>query len=152
MRDFWRSLKRNSYIKDQQYPLVGPRTHPQTYLGGPLQIGEMVFPEDSRIDIKALHLAFFDHFLKGSASGFDFPRARIYVTGLNEWGDQKEYPQADMKYRELYLHSGGKANTFEGDGRLNWVPPEREPMDHFEQQLSLHRSQYKSRQSSSHGY
>jgi putative CocE/NonD family hydrolase len=128
---YWRGMQEHSNVKDKQYLLVGPWTHPQTYLGGPLKIGEMEFPEDSAIDVKALHLAFFEHYLKGTAAAFDFPRARLYVTGMNEWRDYAEYPPAQMTYRKMYLHSGGHANTLSGDGGLNWEPPKKESPDKF---------------------
>jgi putative CocE/NonD family hydrolase len=36
-----------------------------------------------------------------------------------------------MKYRKMYLHSGGHANTLSGDGGLNWEPPKEESSDQF---------------------
>ena len=83
------------------------------------------------VDIKALHLAFFDHYLKGSTSSFDFPRVRIYITGSNKWRDEKDYPPPQVKYRRLYFRSGGKANTLAGDGRLSWKAPDEELPDRY---------------------
>jgi len=43
--------------------------------------------------------------------------------GRNEWRYENEYPLKRADYRKLYLHSGGRANTNRGDGRLSWTPP-----------------------------
>jgi putative CocE/NonD family hydrolase len=91
----------------------------------------MDFSSDSVVDNKALHLAFFDHYLKKVTSKFDFPRARIYVTGLNRWRSFDQYPPADARFRSLYLHSGGRANSAAGDGRLSWDSPSDEPSDGY---------------------
>jgi putative CocE/NonD family hydrolase len=103
----------------------------QTFVGGDKKIGDFEFSGDSIYDLKALHLAFFDHFLKGSAPKFDFPRAHIYVTGSNKWRDEQEYPPATAQTRSLYLHSGGKANTLGGDGKLTWDAPADELQDRY---------------------
>jgi putative CocE/NonD family hydrolase len=128
---YWRGMRAHSPAKDRQYLLAGPWTHAQTFVGGEQKLGEFEFTGDSIYDVKALHLAFFDHFLRGSAPKFDFPRARIYVTGANKWRDEDEYPPAAAQTRPLYLHSGGKANTFAGDGKLSWSAPLSEPQDRY---------------------
>ncbi len=128
---YWDRVKAHSPSKDKQYLLVGPWTHGQVFRGGGLKIGEMEFSGDSVVDIKALHLAFFDHYLKGSAASFDFPRVRIYVTGSNQWRDETDYPPPGAQYRRLYFRSGGQANTLAGDGRLSWEAPGDEAPDRY---------------------
>ncbi|MBW2368573.1 MAG: hypothetical protein JRH15_11890, partial [Deltaproteobacteria bacterium] len=54
---------------------------------------------------------------------FDQPKARIYVTGSNEWREYDTYPPPAMAEKWLYLHSRGNANTLSGDGRLSWKKP-----------------------------
>ncbi len=128
---YWRNMRAYSPAKDNQYLLAGPWTHEQTFLGGEQRLGDFEFSGDSIYDLKALHIAFFDHFLKGSAPKFEFPRAHIYVTGSNKWVDETEYPPAAAQTRSLYLRSGGKANTLGGDGTLSWTAPADEPQDHY---------------------
>jgi len=128
---YWRNMRASSPAKDKQYLLLGPWTHLQTFAGGDRKLGGFEFSEDAIYDLKAMDLAFFDHFLKGSSPKFDFPRARIYVTGSNQWRDDPEYPPASARTRMLYFHSGGKANTLQGDGLLNWEPPWNERADHY---------------------
>lgn len=44
---------------------------------------------------------------------------RVYVLGQNVWRDEQEWPPANAKPRAFYLHSGGKAQTLDGDGSLD---------------------------------
>jgi putative CocE/NonD family hydrolase len=128
---YWRNMRAHSPASDNQYLLIGPWTHVQTWVGGENKVGDFEFSGDSIYDLKTMHLAFFDHFLKGSAPKFDFPRAKVYVTGTNKWRDETEYPPAAAQTRSLYFHSGGRANSLGGDGRLAWDAPTDEPQDHY---------------------
>src|SRR5262249_24189581 len=121
----------NSPAKDKQYLIAGPWTHVQTFVGGVETLGDLAFTADSILDMKDIHLAFFDHYMKGTTERLSFPRARIYVTGINQWQTDSQYPFSGVQTRNLYLHGAGKANTLTGDGRLNWVAPADEPSDHF---------------------
>lgn len=128
----WRGMAQHSAVQDEQYLLSGPWTHSQTFLGGQTSLGEMQFSGDSVIDNKSLHRRFFDYCLKETESKFDFPRARIYVTGENQWHDFDQYPPATVQGRKLYLMSGGRANSYRGDGQLSWnLPGEDQSHDQF---------------------
>lgn len=128
---YWDGMNKYSPGKDRQYLLIGPWTHVQTLLGGGLKIGEMEFSADSIIDRMAQHLAFFGHYLKGTAPEFDQPRVKVYLTGSNEWKEFEDYPPPQVQNKPLYFHSGGKANTLLGDGALSWEIPEEEPGDKY---------------------
>jgi putative CocE/NonD family hydrolase len=128
---YWDGMQANSPAKDKQYLVAGPWTHVQTFLGGGLKLGDLNFSADSVLDMKSIHLSFFDRYLKQSTQTLDFPRARVYVTGINKWVTSNQYPLAQSQDRNLYLHGGGKANSLTGDGRLSWDSPDREPADHF---------------------
>ena len=129
--EYWKGMRAHSPARDQQYLLLGPWTHRQTFLGGATELGEMEFSPDSVVDNRALHLAFFDRYLRGSAESFDFPRARVYVMGDNRWRDLEDYPPPQAVFKKLYFHSQGHANTMFGDGALSWDPPVEEPDDSF---------------------
>ncbi len=129
--EYWKGMREHSPARDRQYLLLGPWTHRQTFLGGGTELGDMKFSPDSVIDNRALHLAFFDHYLKGSAQNFGFPRARVYVMGDNRWRDLEDYPPPQATFKKLYFHSQGHANTMFGDGTLSWEAPGEEPTDHF---------------------
>jgi uncharacterized protein len=128
---YWRGMRAHSPARNNQYLLAGPWTHVQTFIGGQGKLGDFEFSAASIFDLRTLQLAFLDHFLKGTAPKFDFPRAHIYVTGSNKWRDEEEYPPAAARARGLYFHSGGRANTLGGDGRLTWEAPKSEAVDHF---------------------
>ena len=128
---YWRGMQAGSPARDKQFLLVGPWLHVQTWRGGERRVGEMELGPESVVDNKAIHAAFFDWCLKGAAPRFDFPRARVYVTGLNRWKDFDAYPPKQVAERSLYLHSGGRANSIAGDGRLTWDPPAAEPPDRY---------------------
>ncbi|MFC2164133.1 CocE/NonD family hydrolase [Acidobacteriota bacterium] len=128
---YWDGMNEHSPGRDKQYLVIGPWTHVQTFLGGALSIGEMNFTGDSVIDRKAQHLAFFNHYLKGSTPEFNHPRVKIYLTGSNKWLEMDDYPPPEVLYKPLYFHSGGKANTLIGDGLLSWEAPKKEPPDKY---------------------
>jgi putative CocE/NonD family hydrolase len=118
--------------RDTRHLVIGPWNHAQTYVGGATALGDWVFSEDSIIDLQKLRLAFFDRYLKGEGGTAELPdRCRLYVTGSNAWHTFETYPPQGVEYRALYLHSGGAANTYEGDGRLDWRAPEDEPPDRY---------------------
>jgi len=128
---YWRGMMKNSPAKDNQYLLIGPWTHVETFMGGDDKQGEMELTKDSIVENMKLHLEFFGHYLKEESPEFDFPRAKIYVTGSNEWRELTEYPPASVKEKRLYFHSRGKANTLLGDGTLSWDLPKNESPDKY---------------------
>jgi putative CocE/NonD family hydrolase len=128
---YWRGLMANAPNKDQHFLVAGPWEHAQTFLGGKTKVGDSEFGPESVIDVKALHVNFFDWCLKGTAPRFDAQRARIYVTGANEWRTFDAYPPKGTTDRKLYLSSGGRANSLAGDGRLSWIAPADEKPDQF---------------------
>ena len=84
------------------------------------------------IDTDGIHLRWFDHWLKGEQNGAeaDAP-VRIFVMGENKWREEQEWPLARAEYVDYYLHSGGKANTANGDGALSTELSGHEPPDVF---------------------
>jgi putative CocE/NonD family hydrolase len=128
---YWRGMRR-SPARNRQYLVVGPWTHPQTWTGGSLSLGEWRFAGSSVIDPKPIHLAFFDRYLKQSTDQLDFPRARLFLTGLDRWVELDDYPAPAVGTERLFLRSGGRANSLAGDGTLSWTAPGAEPPDRFQ--------------------
>ncbi len=129
---YWDGMMAHSPAADEQYLLSGPWGHAETFIGGTLEVGEMTFKPESIVDNMAEHLAFFDHYLKGNADSYDQPRARVYVMGAEEWREFDQYPPADAQPTDLFLSSGGRANSIAGDGALAWSAPEGDtPPDRF---------------------
>jgi putative CocE/NonD family hydrolase len=75
-------------------------------------------------------LRWLDHWLKGRETGVLTAPATAYV--LNEgWLDFDGWPPSTSRPTEWFLHSGGRANSRFGDGRLSTEPPGDEPADVF---------------------
>jgi len=129
---YWRGMRRHSPARDRQYLLIGPWQHITTISGhGPTRLGELEFSPESVVDVQANDFRWFDACLKGQGT-FKAPRARIYLTGIDQWRDLTDYPPPEAAVRRLYLHSAGHANTFSGDGTLDWTSPDApEPVDRY---------------------
>ncbi|NUQ05775.1 MAG: CocE/NonD family hydrolase [Anaerolineae bacterium] len=115
----------------QQKLIVGPWTHDnfESVAGevdfGIQSSGLMVLPEE-------MQLRWFDHWLKGTPNGvMDEPPVRLFVMGDNQWRSEQEWPLARAQAACYYLHSGGRANTLNGDGALSPEAPSDEAVDTF---------------------
>jgi hypothetical protein len=128
---YWDGMAAHNAENQEHYLIIGPWTHAQTYLGGALAVGDMELAPQSVIGIQEVRRKFFDYCLKGATPSFDEPRARVYVTGADEWRELNVYPPPRSQPTPLYLHSGGRANTSDGDGTLSWDAPDDERPDHY---------------------
>jgi putative CocE/NonD family hydrolase len=128
---YWRGLEARPGKSADIFLTVGPWNHAQTFEGGKTRMGAMELPESSILDDKARHLAFFDHYLKGTGPKPDWPRVSLFITGANQWRSFAAMPVKEEARRKLYLASGGHANTLDGDGHLGWSRPGRQPSDGF---------------------
>ena len=115
--------------RQNQRAVVGPWIHSacSTTFAGELDFGAI-----SMLDLQEVELRWFDHWLKGKDNGAerDAP-LRLFVMGSNEWRDENEWPLARTQFTPYYFHSGGAANSLEGDGSLSTTPPADEPADGF---------------------
>jgi hypothetical protein len=59
------------------------------------------------------------------------PPVYVFVMGRNRWHAEKDWPLPQTRWTRYYLHSGGKANSLKGDGRLTTTPPGDEPPDRY---------------------
>lgn len=121
---YWHGMVNESPARARQWLISGPWDHagtrvPKETLGG------REFGSAAMVDFNAMHLRFFDRWLKGVENGQDAdPRVRIFAMGANEWRDHDVWPPAGTVETPFYLHSGGNANTAAGDGRLSGETPE----------------------------
>lgn len=128
---YCRGLMAHAKDRSKHFLMVGPWEHVETFQGATTKVGENVFSPESVVDNKAIHAAFFDWCLKQTAPGFAVPKAQVYVTGANAWRTYEQYPPAASTPTKLYLTSGGKDNTRNGDGRLVSGGPRDSPPDRF---------------------
>ena len=106
----------------QQYMLMGPWDHagtrfPKRYLGG------VDFTNESLMEMKCVHLEWFDHWLKGKDNGVnDWQLTKYYIMNEIKWiGSDTHWPIEPMR-TPYYLNGKGKANTYNGDGELTGKP------------------------------
>ena len=63
---------------------------------------------DLKEDLTALHLRWFDRWLKGIRTGIDEePPVKIFVQGLNRWRDEDDWPLARARNTTWFLRAGG---------------------------------------------
>jgi putative CocE/NonD family hydrolase len=121
------NFERLSHRSDQ-FLLVGPWYH----IPWSPQVGQVNFGSEARNVIDEVQLKWFTHWLKtDTTQPIDMPRVRLFVMGRNEWRDEDQFPLKRAEIRNLYLRSGGKANSSSGDGMLSMEPPDDEPEDIF---------------------
>lgn len=81
------------------------------------------------LDLTSAQLRWFDRWLKeGQAPQEDAP-VRYFLMGADEWRSAEKWPPPDATPQVLYLHSGGNANTRDGDGKLSRDEPGFGPDD-----------------------
>ncbi len=80
--------------------------------------------DDAGLDVQKQIDRWLDYWLKGEDNGImDEPRVTFFVLGANEWRHADAWPLSDAQNIDYYLHSGGHANTFHGDGLLTTTAP-----------------------------
>jgi len=121
-------------IASQQYAVIAPTLHcaykraTENTIIGERSVG------DARLNYDELTYGWFDHFLKGENNGVleKMPRVRYYTMGLNKWQTSDTWPPRGAQPLSFFLSSGGKANTFNGDGVLSETSLANDTPDKFE--------------------
>jgi putative CocE/NonD family hydrolase len=129
---YWHGMAESSPAADRQWLISGPWNHGQTWNPG-REHGGRDFGVAALMDLDAEHLRFFDRWLKGIDNGQeDDARSRIFVMGADAWREDADWPPPGMVETDFFFHSGGKANTLGGDGRLSReAPGGDEPADTY---------------------
>lgn len=116
----------NQFARDHQYLIAGPWIH----IPWGDQVGEVNLGKAANLDVDAILLRWFNHWLKESMEFAEEPQVRYFTLGANEWRTADEWPS--RAGHALYLHSEGNANSRKGDGSLSLVAPDHEePCDVF---------------------
>jgi hypothetical protein len=114
------------FARKHQYLIAGPWLH----IPWGDRIGSSDFGPEALIDIDAILLRWFNHWLKDSGEFSAEPKIRHFVLGENRWREAQSWP--GRAKQPFYLHSDGKANSRKGDGELSATPPRTEqPCDIF---------------------
>ncbi|GAB4527699.1 MAG: CocE/NonD family hydrolase [Anaerolineae bacterium] len=108
-----------------QWAIFGPWDHGATRRNN-TELGGIKFTEAAVLDMDAIHLRFFDHFLKGEDNGQqDEARVKLFTLGSNTWRECPTFPPADSIATPYYLHHQ------EGVRSLNTDLPGDEPADTY---------------------
>jgi putative CocE/NonD family hydrolase len=60
------------------------------------------------------------------------PPLKLFTMGRNKWTTAEKWPLPETQWTKFYLHSGGRANSLYGDGKLSLtMPNETEPPDNY---------------------
>jgi putative CocE/NonD family hydrolase len=108
--------------------VIGPWTHgtPSSTVGE-LEMGFRASPLllDLREDLTKLHQRWFDQRLRGKHTGIDDePPVRLFVTGINRWRNEDEWPLRRAETQAWHLHAGGAAGELaRSSGGLSPAPP-----------------------------
>ena len=122
----------NETARSGQRLVIGPWAHGAR---GSTMVGRHYFgimADPAATDIDGMHLRWFDHWLNDGKNGItEEAPVRIFVMGDDVWREEQEWPLARAQESKYYLHSGGKANSTNGDGSLGTDYPQAEPPDVF---------------------
>jgi len=121
-------------IANQQYAVIAPTLHcaykraTENTIVGERSMG------DARLNYDELTYGWFDHFLKGEDNHIleTMPKVRYYTMGINKWQTSDTWPPKGAQPVTLFLASGGKANTLNGDGALGNSSPATDSPDKFD--------------------
>jgi putative CocE/NonD family hydrolase len=123
-----RASSRDRQVRRNQVVIIGPWAHG---VGGS-KTGDLDFGADARFNVAEWQLKWFEFWLKGKETGVqDWPAYYLFVMGENRWRSESEWPLKRMEFTSYYLHSGGKANSLDGDGSLDTAAPKDEKPDEF---------------------
>lgn len=112
--------------RQSQHLLIGPWEHMTSLTTMP--VGDYdpgIRSTHGSIDIDGIHLRWYDRHLRDIDNGLDQEDpVTIFVMGTNRWRKEREWPLARTRYVDYFLHSGGRANTLNGDGVLSESEPD----------------------------
>ncbi|HJS51307.1 MAG TPA: CocE/NonD family hydrolase, partial [Pyrinomonadaceae bacterium] len=119
-------------IADKQYAVIAPVLHcsytraTENTIVGQRSMG------DARLDYSKMTYDWFDYFLKGENNDvLKRPKVQYFTMGSNKWQSSEQWPPAGGEPLKFYLSSSGKANTRNGDGKLEARPPASDMPDIF---------------------
>ena len=107
--------------------VIGPWPHNMS-----IRFTDADFGPHSSAPVRAMQLDWLDYWLKGKESPLiSSPPVRIFVMGVNQWREEREWPPARSKPTPFYLTARKAANGLGGDGALSKSRPKEESADHY---------------------
>ncbi len=118
--------------RGNQHMIIGPGSHcsfgkeTKETIVGERNLG------DAQYDYIARYMEWYDYWLKGEKNGaVDEPKVQYYQMGANRWVTGDRFPARDARYVDLFLDSGGSANSLYGNGVLSYEAPKKSVSDGF---------------------
>lgn len=95
--------------------VIGPWVH--GYNGGVFAERNFgLLAHDGVADVTNDQIRWFDHWLKGDDNGVDTEApVKLFIMGLDQWREEKDWPLPDTRWRKYYLHSDGQATANRGE-------------------------------------
>ena len=111
--------------REGQRLVIGPWDHSSI---GDHVVGEVGFGSNASfnygLDLQDEILRFFDYWLRDADNGIaDDKPVNIFIMGENVWRKEDEWPLSRSDNVQYFMRSGGKANSFGGDGWLDQASP-----------------------------
>ncbi|MFN8487580.1 MAG: CocE/NonD family hydrolase [Caldilineaceae bacterium] len=127
-----RNHAQTAEARSRQKLLIGPWSHGTNWTSSYHEQDFGMHAGGEAVNLTGLQMRWLDRWVKGIENGVEQePPVRIFVMGINQWRDEQDWPLPDTRYTPYYLHSGGRANTLNGDGALATALPGAEPADRF---------------------
>ena len=130
-----------SPARARQHLIVGPWSHVNSRMPHHAYAG-VEFGPAAAIDMDAVHLRWFDHWLKGVGGGVESdPPVRLFETGTNVWREEAAWPLARGE-ASLYLRSGDGSGSLSPDAPVREEPPRSyryDPLDPAPTQINVER-------------
>ena len=128
-----RDASRSALARRSQRLFIGPWGHLFPYVQPNLRgTGDIDFGAEAMVDLHEAQLRWIDYWLKDIETGvMGEPPVTVFTMGENRWRTMDDWPPPNAHYVRFYLHSGGSANTAEGNGSLSTVPPADEPPEEY---------------------
>lgn len=123
-------LTGNGHSPHHHNLIMGPWAHnaPLRHYLGERNFGDLA--KTAAVSLDASRVEFFDRHLRGlDVRESRLSKAKLFLMGENRWASFDEY-EACVETR-WFLHSGGRANSIDGDGNLDLEHPTTEPADTF---------------------
>jgi putative CocE/NonD family hydrolase len=106
----WREHAGSPEARNGTHLLIGPWTHGVNAPAGDLNLGTA-----NQVDLNALAVRWFDHWLRGVDNGIDRePTVRVFALGVNEWREYSDWPPPGVQTRHFYLAPGAAGDIHAG--------------------------------------
>lgn len=111
--------KAAAHAPENQFLVAGPWVH----IPWGRRLGGADLGPQARLDTDQLLVRWFDRWLKDDATAqAETSGVRYFVLGPNQWKTSTAWPPPEAQSQQLYLQSGGNANSCFGDGVLAAEP------------------------------